>query len=312
MPQLSEEIRQDIIDLFVGGFSQRNIATKLGISKSGVQYTIGRYKFKHTIKNIPQQGWPRKYSDHSARSLCRLSKLNSKLTARALKNQSFGFESVSISTVKGILRKYGLFGRVSAKKPRLNMSQIKKRLSWCKDYSKVDSAFWTNVIFSSRRNYVRRPKNTRFLSKYVTSTTKFGGKSIMVWGCIKENGERYLIRANCNINSVEYQRILKEGLIPNLNKNSILQQDNAPCHKARYTQNFMDNNHVCCIDDWPSQSPDLNIIENLWKYLKDRLSTYSPRNTDEFWAFAKENGLKFQILWSKTFILRSQEESKKL
>ena len=45
----------------------------------------------------------------------RLSKTNPKLTAGELQNEWNGCEPVSICTVRGILRKYRLFGRIAAR-----------------------------------------------------------------------------------------------------------------------------------------------------------------------------------------------------
>ena len=38
------------------------------------------------------------------------------------------------------------------------------------------------------------PPGTRYDAKYTTKTVKFGGKSLMVWGVIREDGTRVLIR----------------------------------------------------------------------------------------------------------------------
>uniref|UniRef100_A0A9J7YBH3 Tc1-like transposase DDE domain-containing protein n=1 Tax=Cyprinus carpio carpio TaxID=630221 RepID=A0A9J7YBH3_CYPCA len=94
------------------------------------------------------------------------------------------------------------------------------------------------------------------------------------------------------MNAAKYRDILDKNLLQSvqdlrLGRRFTFQQDNDPKHTAKITKEWLHNNSVTVLE-WPSQSPDLNPIEHLWRDLKIAVHQRLPSNLTELERICKE------------------------
>ena len=105
--------------------------------------------------------------------------------------------------------------------------------------------------------YVWRRKNEAHAEKNALPTVKHSGGSVMLWGRFASSGTGDLQRVEDKIDTIKYQEILGENVMPTVWKlkrwsHWIFQQDNDPKHTSKSTKaRFQKKSQKM------SQSPDL-------------------------------------------------------
>ncbi|GFY23373.1 transposable element Tc1 transposase [Trichonephila clavipes] len=141
---------------------------------------------------------------------------------------------------------------IAVEKPFISLQNQKERLEFAKTHKMKTDNFWKKVIFSDESKFkifgsdghrtVWRKPNTALDPKNLHPTVKHGSGSVMVWGHMASNG-----------------------------------QDNDSKHTARNVKMWRLFHCKQQLHIQP-QSPDINVIENLWATLEIAVQKHQIRN----------------------------------
>lgn len=154
------------------------------------------------------------------------------------------------------------------------------------------------LLGHNAQQYVWRRKGEAFDPKNTMPTIKHGGGSIMLWGCFAANGTGALQRVNGTMKKEDYLHILQHSLKSSawrlgLGRSWVFQQDNDPKHTSKVVKEWLNQARIRVLE-WPSQSPDLNPIENTWTMLKKQVHVRKPSNLTELHQYCQEEWSKIQ------------------
>jgi hypothetical protein len=308
--------RAFIVFRWLNGDGIKKLARENEVDRKPIQKLIKKYQLTGEVFDYPHTGRKRKTSEREDRTIQRISKKDRFLTAKAIalkEAPNFVKNKISTTTVRRRLKEKELNGRVAAKKPLLKPLNKKRRLEWAKAHADWTSEMWRRVIFSDEspfqvfqdggKIYVRRQPGERFSEECILPTVKHGGGSIQVWGCFNYSGKGPLKRIEGIMDGEMYRRILVYQMAPFLKNlkgeigvEPIFQHDNDPKHTSKKAQKYLSNKEFEVLD-WPSQSPDLNPIEHVWRQLKLAifLRTDKASSLDEVFNIVKEEWDKFPL-----------------
>ena len=283
--------RQSIQQLWDQGIREGvEIHRRTGIALNTIYDNIRKLKRSGTIKRIEGSGRPRKIEANASRALAQYVRRDSSISTRTLATKLFsGGVDVSYRTVGRHLVQRGYQKSLPRATPMLTENHKRRRVEWAQNHLNDD---WENTLFTDEtafqlfRNTVERwHKGQRPIRSMPKDRTK-----LFAWGGFCINGKTSLYCFSEIMDAAFYVDILRRQLpeIEDLLGNEWrFQQDNDAKHTSRLAKNFLRDNMPEIID-WPSNSPDLNPIENLWSIVKRNVERKMPKNISDLRRFMVE------------------------
>jgi transposase len=283
--------RQTLVHFWNNGVrSQKELHKITNIPLSTIKYNIQKLKKTGDVAHRRSNGRSKKIGSRESRDLERYIRKDSSLSLRTLatKLSNNGVE-VSHVTVGARLKELGYKNGLPNGTPMLTAVQKAKRVEWATNHLNDQ---WEKTLFSDEtafqlfRNTISQwykgPRPIRPLPK--------NRQKIFAWGGFCARGKTTLHCFTGIMNAKFYIDILQQHL-PEVRRmfgrRWRFQQDNDPKHTSRVAREFLEENFPEVMD-WPSNSPDLNPIENLWGIVKHRVEKRMPNNIGELQQYMTE------------------------
>ena len=155
MAKISLIERQKVIVLREEGYSQRQISSKTGYSKTAVTETIKKFRETGSLEDGKKSGRPPKLTKDDNKYLKALSLRNRKITSTELAkdiNTATG-KNVSSSCIRRHLLKSVLRGCVAIRKPLLRRDNKEKRLKYTKQHKDWAQEMFNRLLYTDESKF---------------------------------------------------------------------------------------------------------------------------------------------------------------
>lgn len=240
-------------------------------------------RVKKIIKNVRER--IRRNPAQSASKLAKVMKISRRTMSRILRHD-LGLKAY---------KKQKIHGLTDAQK-KARVKKCKELLAW---HEGDDVIFSDEKMFQLQDSHNQQNDRVYGVSLRDIPVDKLAvqrfqsASAVMVWGAISPRGKLPLlfIDRGVKINQEYYiQNVLKGHLLEHARKlygndYFCFQQDSAPSHKAKRTQDWCRTNLTDFIpwQEWPSSSPDLNPLDfSIWGYMLSKIGSTKGMNLNSF------------------------------
>ncbi len=269
-----------------------NILKNLNITKRFVYRTIKRYNEDSSVDDRSRSGRPR-----SVRTPAVIKAVKARIQRNPKRKQKLLALQMGLSrtTVKRVLNEdLGLRAYRRKTGHRLNARLMDLRLKRCRALLKrYAGKKYREILFSDEKIFtVEESYNKQNDKVYAHSSEEASNRiprvqrghfpsSLMVWLGVSYWGltEVHFCEKGVKTNAVVYQNTVLTNLVEPVshtmfnNRHWVFQQDSAPAHRAKSTQDWLAAREIDFIrhEDWPSSSPDLNPLDyKIWQHLEEK------------------------------------------
>lgn len=284
--------------------SETAVSQRTGIPISTISDIIKRWQESGTVDDEEGRGRKRLISKKDEEKVLSLQESDRRKSAAAIHKDMLDQGSqisyrqtlaIINANFKAVLAPYQI---------QISAQNRNKRVSWIEEHQSWRDTRWDEVVWTDEKAFALQPQGKKLKVKIMFDESREdfgvakliqGGEKVMFWGAISRLGKVYLDVLPSRVNAETYCNFLKAKALPAIKKvyptGFLFQQDNAPPHRAKYTETFLKKNGVRVMD-WPPQSPDLNPIEQVWQWMAIQVQYKSFENTGQLTDYVFE-------LWEK-------------
>lgn len=257
------------------GCSVNDIAAALNRTASGVYKVLAR---GHQVMPKHRSGRPKCTSERTDRRIVQLA-ATGEGSVRAI--AACSAVQASKSTIhRRLQNNYYLVYTKFQKTLPLTAVHKHARVEWARQHMTWDDKWLTDIFSDEKKWNLDGPDGNQCYwhdlrhEPRTILTRQHGGGSVMVWGGFGFNGVTDLAFVTGRQTSAKYQETLAKHLLPCARDiggpDWIFQQDNAPILTSQCTKAWFGRENINILE-WPSCSPDLNPIENVWGVMMRRV-----------------------------------------